>query len=41
MNETAQTDMTPVKLLLAWAIAVVPLAWGVYHTVLAASKLFG
>jgi hypothetical protein len=28
------------KLLLSWALVAVPLTWGVYHTVLNASKLF-
>lgn len=31
---------TSAKLVLYWAIVVVPLAWGVYHTVLNALKLF-
>ncbi|WP_413788651.1 MFS transporter small subunit [Acidocella sp.] len=36
-----QTDTTPVKLTIYWAIVLVPLAWGVYHTLLNALKLFG
>ena len=33
------TSSTP-QLILYWAIVVVPLAWGVYHTVENALKLF-
>jgi hypothetical protein len=32
--------MTSIKLPLYWAIVAVPLAWGVYHTVTNALKLF-
>jgi hypothetical protein len=35
-----QDQSSQVKLVLYWAIAVVPLIWGVYHTVLNALKLF-
>jgi hypothetical protein len=28
------------KLFLSWAIVVAPLAWGIYHTILNALKLF-
>jgi hypothetical protein len=35
-----QTETQPAKLALYWAIALVPLAWGVYRTVLNAMKLF-
>jgi hypothetical protein len=30
----------PIKLAVSWALVAVPQAWGVYHTVLNASKLF-
>jgi hypothetical protein len=29
------------RLIAFWALVVVPLAWGVYHTLIAAGKLFG
>jgi hypothetical protein len=29
------------RLIASWALVVIPLAWGVYHTLLAAGKLFG
>ncbi len=29
-----------IKLVVFWAIVVVPLSWGVYHTLLNALKLF-
>jgi len=32
--------MSSVKLTIYWAIVAVPLAWGVYHTVSNALKLF-
>jgi hypothetical protein len=42
MNSTMQTDATSsLKLILAWAIVGVPLIWGIFHTVVAASQLFG
>ena len=28
-------------LIASWALVVIPLAWGVYHTLMAAGKLFG
>jgi hypothetical protein len=31
---------SPVKLLIVWAIVIIPLSWGVYHTLQAALKLF-
>ncbi len=31
---------SPVKLLFVWAIVIIPLSWGVYHTMEAALKLF-
>ena len=36
-----KVETSPVKLVLFWGVALVPLAWGVYHTVLNALKLFG
>ena len=33
--------MNPARVALYWAIAGVPLAWGVWHTVQNALKLFG
>ena len=33
--------MKPARVALYWAIAGVPLAWGVWHTVQNALKLFG
>ncbi len=35
------TDTMPIRLAIYWAIVLVPLAWGVYHTLLNALKLFG
>ena len=35
------TDTMGLRLGIYWAIALVPLAWGVYHTLLSALKLFG
>jgi hypothetical protein len=35
-----ETSTNPVQLVLLWAIVVVPLTWGVYHTLLNALKLF-
>jgi len=32
--------LNPVKLLVAWSIVGIPLAWGVWHVVLNALKLF-
>lgn len=37
MNNTANTP----TLAIYWLLVGVPLAWGVYHTLLAAGKLFG
>lgn len=38
-----RTGQTPSggRLFASWALVVVPLAWGVYHTLIAAGKLFG
>ena len=33
-------ESSPALVALYWAIVVVPLSWGVYHTVLNALKLF-
>jgi hypothetical protein len=35
------TDTMRIRLAVYWAIVLVPLAWGVYHTLLNALKLFG
>jgi hypothetical protein len=35
------TDTTSIRLTVYWAIVLVPLAWGVYHTLLNALKLLG
>ena len=35
------TGTTRIQLVIYWAIVLVPLAWGVYHTLLNALKLFG
>jgi hypothetical protein len=35
-----QTESSSSKLMLYWAIVAIPLAWGVYHTVINALKLF-
>lgn len=35
------TDTKDLRLAIYWAIVLVPLAWGVYHTLLNALKLFG
>lgn len=37
MNDTSSTP----KLAIYWLLVGVPLAWGVYHTLLAAGKMFG
>jgi len=34
------TDTMGLRLGIYWAIALVPLAWGVYHTLLSALTLF-
>jgi hypothetical protein len=40
MRENAMnTDTTPLQLGIYWAIVLIPLAWGVYHTLLNALKL--
>jgi hypothetical protein len=36
-----QTETSTAKVILYWTIVTVPLAWGVYHTVINALKLFG
>jgi hypothetical protein len=36
-----ETDTMQIKLAIYWAIVLVPLAWGVYHTLLNALKLLG
>jgi uncharacterized membrane protein len=38
-GDAADSSMT-VKLLVAWAVVGIPLAWGVWHVVLNAMKLF-
>jgi hypothetical protein len=40
MDSTQQDTSMPVKLALAWAFVGIPLAWGVYQTLLNAMKLF-
>jgi hypothetical protein len=40
MAETQKDALMPLKLALAWAFVGVPLAWGVYNTLLNAMKLF-
>ncbi len=37
MNNDPQTP----RLILYWAVVGLPLAWGVYHTLVAALRLFG
>jgi hypothetical protein len=37
---TEKATSSPVTIALAWAIVVLPAAWGVYNTVLRAAKLF-
>jgi hypothetical protein len=39
MTETLKKSPT-VLILLAWTVVSVPLAWGVYHTLLNSMKLF-
>ena len=39
-NAGAQDPMLALKLVVAWAIVGVPLAWGVWKVVLSALKLF-
>jgi hypothetical protein len=36
-----ETETSSGKVVIYWAIVLIPLAWGVYHTVLSALKLFG
>jgi hypothetical protein len=35
-----QSESSSGQLALYWAIVIIPLAWGVYHTVINALKLF-
>lgn len=35
------TEPSGGKLIASWALVVIPLAWGVYHTLVSAAKLFG
>ncbi|WP_456237174.1 MFS transporter small subunit [Acidiphilium iwatense] len=37
MNDAANAP----KLVIYWLLVGIPLAWGVYHTLIAAGKLFG
>jgi len=37
----ADTGTSPVLVVLAWAAVGIPLAWGVYRTLLSVSKFFG
>lgn len=37
---TEKATSSPLSIALAWAIVVLPAAWGVYNTVLRAVKLF-
>jgi hypothetical protein len=38
---TNETSSSTGRLVASWALVAIPLAWGVYHTLLAAGKLFG
>ncbi|HET9148127.1 MAG TPA: hypothetical protein VFN77_08760 [Acetobacteraceae bacterium] len=40
MNQYA-TESSAGRLIVTWALVAIPLAWGIYHTLLAAAKLFG
>jgi hypothetical protein len=40
MSDTTQKTSSPSLIALAWLVVLIPGAWGVYNTVLAASKLF-
>ncbi|HET8996555.1 MAG TPA: hypothetical protein VFN42_07800 [Acetobacteraceae bacterium] len=40
MPATTQDQTTPLHLILAWGFVGIPLAWGVFQTVLNALKLF-
>jgi hypothetical protein len=40
MNAMDTQNQTP-QLIFYWAVVGLPLAWGVYHTLIAAFKLFG
>lgn len=40
MNQSA-IEPSGGRLVAYWALVVIPLGWGVYHTLLAAAKLFG
>jgi hypothetical protein len=37
---TEKATSSPLTIALAWAVVVLPAAWGVYNTVLRAVKLF-
>jgi hypothetical protein len=39
-NDVQKDEMMPLKLALAWLFVGIPLAWGVYNTILNAMKLF-
>ncbi len=39
MSETPKSS-SPLAILLAWLVVVIPGTWGVYYTVLGAIKLF-
>ena len=36
-----RTEPSGGRLVASWALVVIPLAWGVYHTLVSAAKLFG
>lgn len=40
---TLQTSTEPSggRLIASWALVAIPLAWGVYHTLISAARLFG
>jgi hypothetical protein len=39
-NETGSDSISPVVVILAWAAVGIPLAWGVYRTLLSVAKFF-
>ncbi len=39
-NRRGVTVSSPLSIALAWAVVVLPAAWGVYNTMLRAAKLF-
>jgi hypothetical protein len=41
MAEQTPTKTSPILVAVAWAIVIVPTAWGLTHTVQSAMKIFG